>query len=109
METVDLPALAEELLADARTATSGRAARSIRAGRELRLRQTVLALAAGSGMDDHETNGEATLQVLAGRVRLRWMDESLEVGTGEAVGIPPVRHALDALTDAVVLLTVAVR
>ena len=47
--------------------------------------------------------------MLAGRVRLRWMDESLEVGTGEAVGIPPVRHALDALTDAVVLLTVAVR
>ncbi len=109
LETVHLPTLAEELLAQARVATSGRAAVSIRSGRELRLRETVIALVAGSGMDDHETNGEATLQVLEGRARVRWMGESLEVGAGEAVGLPAMRHALDALTDAVVLLTVAVR
>ena len=34
------------------------------------LRQTVLALTAGSSLDEHENPGEATVQVLRGRVRL---------------------------------------
>lgn len=109
MDPVHLPSLADELLATARESSSGRAGRSIRSGRDAALRQTVMALAAGHGLDEHETNGEATLQVLTGTVRLRWGGEALEASAGEAVGIPDERHALDALTDAVVMLTVAIR
>ena len=109
MDTAHLPALADELLAIARDATSGRAGRSTRSGRALSLRQTVLALTADHGMDEHEANGEATLQVLKGSVRLRWGSESVELAEGDVVDIPDARHALDALTDAAVLLTVAVR
>ena len=109
METSYLPDLADELLSIARKATSGRAARSTRSGRALSLRQTVLALTEGHGIDEHEANGEATLQVLVGRVRLRSGSEAVELGVGEVVDVPDARHAVDALTDAAVLLTVAVR
>jgi len=109
METSYLPDLADELLGIARKATSGRAARSTRSGRALSLRQTVLALTEGHGIEEHETNGEETLQVLVGRVRLRSGSEAVELGVGEVVDVPDARHAVDALTDAAVLLTVAVR
>ena len=109
MDIAHLPTLAEELLATARTATSGRAGRSTRSGRDLSLRQTVLALTEGNGIDEHEANGEATLHVLSGRIRLRWGSEAVEVGAGEVVDVPNARHAVDALTDATVLLTVAMR
>lgn len=109
MDAAHLPTLVDELLEIARAATSGRAGRSTRSGRALSLRQTVLALTEGHGMDDHEANGEATLQVLRGSVRLRWGGESIELEAGDVVDIPDARHAVDALTDAALLLTVAVR
>ncbi|MCR8671969.1 cupin domain-containing protein [Agrococcus sp. HG114] len=109
MDAVHLPTLADELLATAREATSGRAGQSTRSGRDLSLRQTVLALTADHGIDEHEANGEATLQVLSGRVRLRWGSESVELAQGDVVDIPDARHAVDALTDATLLLTVAMR
>lgn len=109
METAHLPALADELLEVARSATSGRAGRSTRSGRALSLRQTVLALTEGNGIDEHEANGEATLQVLSGRVRLRWGSDAVELGPGDVIDVPDARHAVDALTDAALLLTVAMR
>ncbi len=109
METAYLPDLADELLGIASRATSGRAGRSIRSGRALSLRQTVLALTEGHGIDEHEANGEATLQVLVGRVRLRWGSEAVELGVGEVIDVPDARHAVDALEDAALLLTVAMR
>ena len=65
------------------------------------------ALLEGSSLSDHESPGEATLQVLVGRVRLSWSDEAVDLGTGGFVVIPRERHGLLALTDAVVLLTTA--
>ena len=109
MELDNLPTLADELLGAARQANSGRAAKSIRSGRDVRLRQTVMALTHGHGLDDHVAPGEATLQVLAGRVRLRWEEQAVELGTGDWIDLPDATHALDAETDAVVLLTVSVR
>ena len=70
METHSLTALAAEQIAVARSATNGRGARTIHGGRDRTLRQTVLGLAAGHGLADHEAPGEATLQVLTGHVRL---------------------------------------
>lgn len=101
-----LPQLVDELLAQAKAGTNGRAARTLYGGHEHALRQTVIALTADHGLAEHDSPGEATLQVLAGKVRLSSGDDSWEGEAGEIVPIPPTRHALDALTDSAVLLTV---
>jgi len=109
--TTSLAELGEELLAKARTANSGRAATTVHGGQARDLRQTVIALLQGHALGEHESPGEATLQVLVGRVRLT-ADHgagSWECSAGDLLVIPPVRHDLAALSDAVVLLTVATR
>ena len=70
MNKISLTALAREHLEVARAASSGRSAHTVYGGHEHSLRQTLIALRAGSELDEHDANGEATLQVLHGRVRL---------------------------------------
>ena len=101
--------LGEEQLDKARSATSGRAAVTVHGGREHDLRQTVIALAEGHSLGDHDAPGEATLQVLVGRVRITAGEDTWEGSAADHVVIPQHRHDLAALTDAVVLLTVATR
>jgi quercetin dioxygenase-like cupin family protein len=93
-------------LETARTASSGRSAHTVYGGHERVLRQTLIALKAGSNLDEHENPGEATLQVLHGRVTLvagqnRWNGSPVDLIT-----IPDSRHSLEAVEDSVVLLTV---
>ncbi|WP_432056641.1 cupin domain-containing protein [Streptomyces sp. bgisy022] len=107
MQKLSLDALAREHLERAGTASSGRSATTVYGGHEHVLRQTVLALTAGTSLAEHENPGEATLVVLRGRVRLACGDTSWEGREGDLLAIPPARHSLDALEDAVVLLTVA--
>jgi quercetin dioxygenase-like cupin family protein len=107
MESTPLAELGEELLGEARLSHSGRAASTLHGGRHHALRQTVIALTAGSSLSEHESPGEATLHVLRGRVRLSAGPDEWPGGPGELVVIPPARHALTADEDAVVLLTVA--
>jgi quercetin dioxygenase-like cupin family protein len=104
---MSLDALAREHLHRAREAGAGRSAETVYGGHEHTLRQTVVALMAGHTMAEHENPGEATVHVLTGRVRLRAGDDSWEGRDGDLLLVPPARHSLDALTDAVVLLTVA--
>lgn len=106
MEDISLNDLAEELHRQASTATSGRAAHTVYGGTAHHLRQTAIALMAGHGLAEHNSPGEATLQVLSGKVVLSGVSESVELSTGGHVAIPDERHALDALEDSVVLLTV---
>jgi len=106
MQEVSLTALAEDQLIVARQAHSGRAARTIHGGHEHALRQTVLALLAGRELAEHDSPGEATLQVLCGHVRLTTTSHAWEAMAGDHLTIPPERHALAALEDSVVLLTV---
>lgn len=106
MERTSLPALADDLLAQAREAHAGRAASTLHPFADGQLRQTVIALTAGTSLSDHESPGEATLQVLRGDVRLTWSGDDLELTAGDIAAIPPQRHGLDATADAVVLLTV---
>lgn len=108
METVSVQEIAGELLDQARDGRSGRAARTVYGGHEHELRQTVIALRAEHELAEHESPGEATLQVLIGRVRLSAGSDAWELAAGDLVAIPPRRHALAALQDAAVLLTVRV-
>lgn len=107
MEKVSLTALAREHLETARAATSGRSAHTIYGGHEHSLRQTVMALTAGSKLDDHESPGEATLQVLHGRIRVTNSSAGWDGSTGDHIILPRERHALNAIEDSVVLLTVS--
>ena len=107
MTDVDLSELVIELLAEARQAHSGRAARTVRGQSEHRLRLTVIGLRAGAELSDHESPGEATLQVLSGHGRMTCADGDWVGSAGALVDIPPVRHGLKAEEDSVVMLTVA--
>ena len=106
MESISLTDMASEKLAEARQAHSGRAAHTIHGGHDHELRQTVLALLAGRELSEHDSPGQASLQVLQGHVRLTTGDDSWDGKTGDYVVIPPQRHSLQAVDDSVVMLTV---
>lgn len=106
MESISLTSLASEKLAEAKETHSGRAAHTIHGGHTHELRQTVLALLGGHDLSEHDSPGEATLQVLQGHVRLTTNGDAWEGKTGDYVAIPAERHALHAVEDSVVMLTV---
>lgn len=107
MEKFSVDAIVREQSRKAATSGSGRAAETVYGGHEKSLRQTVIALTAGTSLAEHENPGEATVFVLDGRVRLTAAAASWEGRQGDMIVVPPVRHSLEALTDAAVLLTVA--
>jgi quercetin dioxygenase-like cupin family protein len=106
MEKFSLTAVAREQLRTAQQASSGRSAETVYGGHEHVLRQTVIALLAGERLDEHENPGEATIHVLIGRVRLEG-SAAWEGSAGDLLIVPEERHALAAIEDSVILLTVA--
>ncbi|HSK27993.1 MAG TPA: cupin domain-containing protein [Jiangellales bacterium] len=107
MNKLSLDAVARNQLDAARAASSGRAAETVYGGHERVLRQTVIALTAGSVLAEHENPGEATVQVLAGRVRVGGASATWEGRRGDLIVVPAERHSLEALEDSAVVLTVA--
>jgi quercetin dioxygenase-like cupin family protein len=106
MQKFSLEAIAREQAKRAAAASSGRSAETVYGGHEHLLRQTVLALTAGSSLSEHENPGESTVQVLSGRVKLTAGDVTWEGRTGDLLVVPDSRHALAAMEDSAVLLTV---
>jgi quercetin dioxygenase-like cupin family protein len=109
MEKWSLTALADGLLNHALSASSHRDMRTIDGGRPHLLYQSVIALACGQRIEEHDNPGEATVQVLRGRVRVTAGDDSTDASTGQLLILPGVWHSVTALEDVVLLLTVAKR
>lgn len=109
MNNTSLTALAREQLKLATAASSGRSAHTVFGGSEHSLRQTMIALAVGRKLGEHANPGEATVQVLHGRVRLEAGDVSWEGAAGHLIDVPQAPHSLLAIEDAVVLLTAVIR
>ena len=70
VQKLSLDALARQELKRAANTESGRSAETIVGGHAKALRQTVIAMMKGVVQNEHESPGEATVQVLHGRVRL---------------------------------------
>jgi quercetin dioxygenase-like cupin family protein len=109
MRKLSLDAIAREQLDAARRNSAGRAAHTAVGGHEHVMRQTVIALLQGRSLAEHANPGEATVHVLVGRARLVSGDDSWDGRRGDLLIVPPAPHSLEALEDAVVLLTVAKR
>ncbi len=107
MEKSSLTALARAQLALAEQAPSGRSAHTVFGGHEHVLRQTLIALTAGTSLAEHSNPGEATVHVLSGRVRLAAAEASWDGRPGDLLIVPDARHSLEAIEASVVLLTVA--
>ncbi|WP_067889715.1 LuxR family transcriptional regulator [Nocardia vaccinii] len=107
MEKFSLEAMAREQLDRARSLPSQRSATTVYGGHEHRLRQTVVALAAGTSMAEHDNTGEATVFVLRGRVRLHGPQAVWEGRRGDLLVVPEARHSLEAVEHSAILLTVA--
>jgi quercetin dioxygenase-like cupin family protein len=102
---VSLGPLADELLRQAREHSSGRAASTVMTGSGMRA--TVIAMTEGTELAHHDSPPSATLHALHGSVRLQAANREWVLNEHEMVTVPPQRHGLSALTDTVVLLTVA--
>jgi quercetin dioxygenase-like cupin family protein len=106
-DTLDVHALAADLLDQAVSTDAGRAARTLPHPVD-GLRQTVIALRGGSELGEHESPGPASLLVLRGRVRLVSGERSVDLAAHRFSPVPDRRHSLHADEDSVVLLSVAV-
>ena len=107
MDVASINTLAEEQLATATTAPSGRSSVTVYGRPAARLRQTLVALDEGRVMGEHKSPGDASLLCLQGRVVLRAGELKAELGPGDILAIPPQRHDVEALTPSVLLLTVS--
>jgi quercetin dioxygenase-like cupin family protein len=106
-EIAQVDTLATDLLQQVREHNSGRTAQTLVTGTSQRV--TLIALAEGTELAEHVSPHAATLYVVSGRVRMHTHDDEWILEAGHLVAIPPRRHGLNAVTDAAVLLTVALR
>jgi quercetin dioxygenase-like cupin family protein len=107
MQSTSLTDLTADELDRARVADGGRSVRQVHGVAGQRLRQVLVSLAVGGELPEHDRPGEATLQVLRGRVRFTTVGgDAWEGGPGDLLAIPDERHAVSALEDSAVLLTI---
>ena len=103
----ELDQVASEVLAEARRQHARRSARTLVTGSALRA--TVIGVVQGAQLAEHDAPTAATLQVVSGRVTVHTHQEEWKLEPGQLMAIPHKRHGVTASSDAVVLLTVALR
>lgn len=106
MDKTSLPTVMSEQMTVAQQVSSGRGSHTVYGGHEHELRQTLIALSAGEQLDDHVSPGEATVQVLTGRVSVVDGSESCEAVAGDLLVVPDGVHSVEAHEDSALLLTV---
>jgi quercetin dioxygenase-like cupin family protein len=103
---LDLAVAADELLTEAGRLRSGRSARTLTPGSGAPLKQTLLALTAGRRLQDHLAPGPTTLLGVRGTAVLTHGREAVTLTEGVWAACPTGPHSLEAISDAVVLITV---
>ncbi|WKX70195.1 cupin [Streptomyces sp. XD-27] len=100
----DLTALARHHLDQAKTDPHGRSSHLfLHSGP---LRQSVIALTAGTELQEHNAPPAASLQVIHGHVRLTTAGgDDQDLIAGQVQVLPPERQGLVAVADSAVLLT----
>ena len=93
---------ADRILAEAAESQHGRHAEMI--VHDGPLRQALLALTAGSELEEHNSPPAASLQVLRGAVRVTG-EGTVELSAGDLTALTKHRHSVTALEDSVFLLT----
>ena len=108
MDPTSLADAARTHLERARAADHGRSAHTVHGGHDRALRQTVVALRAGTTLREHAGAREATVQVLSGRIRLTAGPQTLVAAASDLLTVPAAAHTLLAVEDSALLLTVSV-
>jgi quercetin dioxygenase-like cupin family protein len=108
MDPTSLADAARTHVERARAADHGRSAHTVHGGHDRALRQTLVALRAGTTLREHPNEREATLQVISGRIRLTAGTQTLEATTNDLLTVPAAAHTLTAVEDSALLLTVSV-
>lgn len=93
---------AREQLQAARAADNGRSALLV--VHDGPLRQSLIALTAGTALGEHNSPPAASLQVIEGKVQVTGFDQPV-LATGDLSVLTHERHAVLALEDSVFLLT----
>jgi len=102
----DLQNEGQALLQEARQAAAGRAATTLVKDGPLRL--TLLAVMEGVEIKEHKVAGTVSIQVVTGEVDITAGGQAKHLGEDEALLLGAnVVHAVQARSDAVILLTIA--
>lgn len=104
MAVKTLETVGTEQLDAARRSSNGRASTTLHSG--ARLRQTLIALTAGTRLNEHQSPGDATILCLRGQVTLHASERTVVAAAGTLVDIPPQRHDAVADEDSIIVLTV---
>lgn len=103
---LDLQQAADELLAEARTLSSGRSARTLTPGAGAVQKSSLLAITAGETLQEHVAPGPTTLYGVRGRCTVTDHEGSVTLLEGSWMVCPTHEHTVEAETDTVLLLTV---
>ncbi|MBW9207892.1 hypothetical protein KV102_05865 [Mumia sp. zg.B53] len=99
----DVAALTEEYVDAASSAPHGRSAELVLTDGPLR--QSVLGLAEGAELSEHEAPPAGSILVLTGAIEVVGASGTTALETGMLAQIPRERHSVKALADSVFLLT----
>ncbi len=85
---------------------AGRNSRTLMKAPDLRV--VLVTAEKGTVLDEHRADGSVTILAVAGAIRLKLEDTTVELKPGELLGLDrALRHDVDALTDCAFLVTIS--